>query len=177
MNDIPQIAHYAITQTILPHFNKFKAVKQFEKITPRLTKLLRKVCLEYSLIVEMTQKANVHYHILVKWRDNTSMDEYLDSVRSLGHAMIKKIFTSNADWEKYMLKDTERTLNILNMKSKVNTYRLNHIYKKWTFKPTLKIDDLLPPYVHTEGFIKHYHYISRIVTEYNNELNKEYLDK
>lgn len=60
--------NYFITFTLDPSIYKHTAREQLKKTVNLLIKVLERLCTRYRFTVELTKKANVHYHAIVDFK-------------------------------------------------------------------------------------------------------------
>lgn len=121
---------YFMTQTLRPSLYKHKARDQYVKTIPIMHRHLRNCCKWYALVVELTKKANIHYHIKCEFITDAWKLLYLDNVRRIGFndCSIIKDMDKTTD---YMLKDVLKTQEWFRLRPGEHGMNLK-VYQAWT---------------------------------------------
>lgn len=101
---------YELTLTLRPSMYRLNPQEQFDKCFPILRKLTDTYCI--SIIAELTQENNVHFHCLVNLKDFVHRDKFLNVFRKYNNIFGRKTCTQLVDyykWTKYMIKDVVQT--------------------------------------------------------------------
>lgn len=153
---------YNITQTLKPFFHKHNIHAQYFKILPNIKKVLENLyCPNYTIAVELTEKGNVHFHMMV----NSYMKKeefhlmYGVLTKDLGFSDIVdcKSHKQMVGWLNYMSKDLQQTAKAFNTLKAITT---KDIPKGFKDKEFTKKDFYIE--------IKNKLSIEKIISNYNN---------
>jgi len=105
---------YELTLTLRPCLYKKTPDLQFHVTVCLLYELLEEY--QYSMIAELTQEHNVHYHGIIELKDSKAKNLLLNKFRPYNMVFGKKScrpIDFEETWKKYLLKDYEKTKLIL----------------------------------------------------------------
>lgn len=106
---------YEICLTIKPLWYRLPPPEQFELALKYLNSILEGY--EVSLVAELTQEHNVHFHGILELKDHTAKDRFLNKFRGCKSSFFGKKSCSQLMFEdsykKYMKKDLELTKQII----------------------------------------------------------------
>lgn len=111
---------YVVTLTLRPQMYRLSAKEQFRLCKPLLEKVFRKDMLldqfHVSLVAELTQEHNIHYHGVVTLRSLAHKDRLLDRFRQYNKEFGKKEIVQMVNyhkWYDYINKDIARTRSVI----------------------------------------------------------------
>lgn len=118
-----------VTFTLCPTLYKHKASKQLKKSIWYIQELLKEYAAEYIMTAELTQKLNIHYHVIVLFNDKPYSKEMLmNEIKGFPYnKIIGNTFVNskcidgelerNRSFE-YITKEQDKTDRIVNGKNK-----------------------------------------------------------
>lgn len=124
------------TFTLNPEFCKVKKYRSQLAISFRiLNDVLSTHFMDYMIVAELTQKSNIHYHMIGALKDKEGIHllndhmKYHKVSRVMGFHKPEEL-KNQGYWISYMLKDIDKTYNIINMKGSENVNVVHEIIYK-----------------------------------------------
>ena len=110
---------YFMTVSLKPDLYSFSARSQFKKTNDKLFKLIKGYSNNFMMTTELTKKANIHYHIIIKFKDMEYVSELLiealRSTKEFGNTMINPdVIIETERTLNYIKKDIHKTYTIIN---------------------------------------------------------------
>lgn len=105
---------HEFTLTLRPLLYSKTPQQQFDITSSLIKQVLSRY--KYTLIAELTQEHNVHYHGLVDIEGIVAKDAFLNCFRSLNKYLGRKSCTGvqyESSYEKYMVKDIDKTFKVI----------------------------------------------------------------
>jgi len=132
--------------TLNPALYKFSARRQLKYTINILSDFMKMYCGNYLIIAELTQRVNIHYHLLCKWSDKYDyakerFEDALKDKKQYGNIKISNPIitpTQYINYLNYMLKEVDKTDKIINDKRK-NNVKI-YVLRKKTIKNNLEIN-------------------------------------
>lgn len=104
-----------ITVTLDPRYYKLTMREQYRKSFNKLNKLLSQFTIKHLLVCEMTKQANVHFHGIVKWEDESmSQHFFFESLKRNEIYGRSESQIIKGDTYSYITKDINTTYKLLN---------------------------------------------------------------
>lgn len=127
---VPSI-EYALTVTLNPKLYRFKPSEQYRLTQLGLDQMFEKTEWKISIIPEVTQNYNIHYHCIVsaynikKYKKGVvySIHNKFRKMKHLYGYIYLKPITEFHIWQEYMVKDIEKTKQIIDMLPESNFER------------------------------------------------------
>jgi len=126
--------------TLNPALYKFCARRQLKYTLETLNDFMKMYCGSFLIIAELTQRVNIHYHLLCKWTDKYDyaremFEDALKGQRQFGNTKISNPIltpTQYYNYLNYVLKEVDKTDRVLNnkRKNKLLIFKLRKIIKK-----------------------------------------------
>lgn len=111
---------YEITLTLRPQMYRFSTLDQFTTLTPILRDVFNrdsfKTPYRTSLIAELTQEDNVHYHGIVELKDFKDRHQLVERIRKHNKILGKKTITQLINygiWVDYLNKNISVTKQLI----------------------------------------------------------------
>lgn len=129
--DRPKAPFEFITQTLNPKLNKYPAHKQFSDTFSSLVSVIDEFADDFCVVVEITEKGNVHYHYWIEYSEGNSYAHIADCFKCMYTTFgmnFKTVLKTNKTFEEqcesvynYMKKDIKKTYQFTRSKQIVMT--------------------------------------------------------
>lgn len=113
---------YSFTVTLKPKLYELEPEIQYDLTHQHLCDLLHTLTPQFTLITELTQSMNVHYHGTISLNDKKYFySKFRSRKSSYGFVLLKPI-TDCAKWSDYITKSLEETKKVLGRRPVIKDY-------------------------------------------------------